>query len=117
MEYNFDDWWDVDALTVEADLAKRYHIPWSLRGPPEGPDIGRGLLLWRNMKWRATSKMWMNTGGKKKEERAAFYGVGKASGSSTSGAKGSDKGDGGKAAKARKGRKGGSKAGKGRGRN
>ena len=44
--YRFDDWWAEDALKEEARLAKEHMIPWSLRGPPDGPGPGK-RKLWR----------------------------------------------------------------------
>ena len=57
-------------------LAKRYRIPWQLRGPSNGPEVGKPLL-WRNMEWRPKAKKWMARGGKHLDERAGKYGKGK----------------------------------------
>ena len=63
--YKFDDWWDKDALEEEARLVREHIIPWSLRGPPEGPVKGDpNRQLWRGRVWRPESKKWMNRAGK-----------------------------------------------------
>ena len=36
-EYAFDDWWAEESLGLEHRLAKKHHIAWDLRGPPNGP--------------------------------------------------------------------------------
>ena len=100
-EYSFQDWWSEEALRDEQEIAMRYHIPWGLRGPPNGPDTRRGLFLWRSRKWRANTRMWMNSGGGGKDCRQAKFGK-----SSKNKGKGNARG---------KGRGGGCASGKGKG--
>ena len=88
--YRFDDWWSEDALKEEARLAKEHIIPWTLRGPPNGPGKGPHRQLWRNRTWRQKSKKWMKRGGKKLESRNNSYGKGKGQGKG----KGKKKGEG-----------------------
>ena len=77
--YQFEDWWSEESLKEEARLAVRHMIPWSLRGPPNGPQPG-GPKTWRDMAWRAGSCKWMSRGGQTKDARDAKYGVGKGKG-------------------------------------
>ena len=67
-------WWSEEGLALEAVLSKRFKIPWSLRGPPNGPEGGR--LTWRGLKWRPNSEKWMNSKGDKDlvEYRTNKYG-------------------------------------------
>ena len=55
--YRFDDWWAEDALKEEARLAKEHMIPWSLRGPPDGPGPGK-RKFWRSLKWKPHKMQW-----------------------------------------------------------
>ena len=43
--YRFHDWWSEDALKEEARLAREHMIPWTLRGPPDGPGPGTRKML------------------------------------------------------------------------
>ena len=63
-EYNaITEWWDNDMLTLEAQLANQYLIPWKFRGPPTGP-TATSPQIWRGMAWRKSSQKWMSRGGK-----------------------------------------------------
>ena len=66
--YSFHDWWAEDALGEEARLARVHMIPWSLRGPPDGPGPGK-RKFWRGCKWRHRTKKWMNCGGELKARK------------------------------------------------
>ena len=70
-EYAFQDWWAKDSLIEESRLARYYHIPWNLRGPPSGPSGGH--VTWRGLQWRAGQQKWMVRGGKNKDMRDKFY--------------------------------------------
>ena len=110
-QYAFDDWWSDESMKEELALTLRLHIPWNLRGPPDGPDEARGLYTWGSRKWRPNTKMWMNAGGKKKEQRDARFSKGKGKG------RGKLKSDSvGKGGGSSGGKGGGSSGGKGRGR-
>ena len=50
-------------MKEEARLAFKHMIPWSLRGPPNGPGLDPDRQRWRGLQWRANSKQWMNRGG------------------------------------------------------
>ena len=50
------------ALDEEAEVARRFQIPWNLRGPPTGPVPGKPKL-WRGMQWRPNARKWMSRGG------------------------------------------------------
>ena len=69
------DWWSDATLALEAELSKRFHIPWALRGPPNGPEGGR--LTWRGMHWRPQARKWMNRKGnpEKMAYRKRKYGI------------------------------------------
>ena len=67
----FTDWYSAEGLLEEARLARLYHVPWHLRGPPNGPIAPGGL--WRGMVWRPQAEKWMKRGGANKEERAKKY--------------------------------------------
>ena len=66
--YRFDDWWAEDALKEEARLAKEHMIPWSLRGPPDGPGPGK-RKFWRGLRWRHLKKQWVHRGGELKARK------------------------------------------------
>ena len=66
--YSFHDWWAEDALVEEARLARVHMIPWSLRGPPDGPGPGK-RKLWRGLKWKPHKMQWMNRGGECLKDR------------------------------------------------
>ena len=59
---NINDWWTAEGLEMEASLTFKYHIPWSLRGPPNGPEWPQ--QTWRGLSWRPGSRKWMNRGSK-----------------------------------------------------
>jgi hypothetical protein len=62
-EYSvFTDWWTAEGLIAESALARKYMIPWKLRGPPTGP-TARSPKSWRGMAWRPNAKKWMSRGG------------------------------------------------------
>ena len=86
--YKFDDWWSEESLREEARLAKEHMIPWSLRGPPNGPGLDPDRQRWRGLQWRANSKQWMNRGGDNLETRNHVHHKGKHKG------KGKGKGNG-----------------------
>ena len=72
-EYNqLTDWWSDETLEREAELAKRFRVPWNLRGPPDGPADGH--WTWRGLHWRNGSKKWMNRKGEFIDERRKKYG-------------------------------------------
>ena len=82
-KYAFDDWWSEDALAEEARLAKEFMIPWSLRGPPDGPVLGKPSL-WRGLSWRPNAKKWMARGGTTLDDRNLAYGKNKGKGKGAS---------------------------------
>ena len=67
-------WESEEGLALEAEISRKWMIPWKLRGPP-GPDEG-GPLVWRGMVYRAVSGKWMQRAGdasKQASHRAAFF--------------------------------------------
>ena len=86
--YKFDDWWSEESLREEARLAKEHMIPWSLRGPPNGPGPGRDRRHWRGLRWRPKKMQWMNRGGEDLATRTQVHHKGKHKG------KGKGKGNG-----------------------
>jgi hypothetical protein len=59
---DFTNWWKPEGLIAEAALARKYMIPWKLRGPPTGP-TARSPKSWRGMAWRPRAEKWMSRGG------------------------------------------------------
>ena len=57
------DWYSDLGLLHESQVARRYHIAWSLRGPPNGPP-SEGPKMWRGMIWRPSTEKWMSRAGK-----------------------------------------------------
>ena len=66
------DWFSEDGLAKEAEIARYYQIPWSLRGPPTGPIDGKPKL-WRGMQWRPRSEKWMKRAGENLSEQNSKY--------------------------------------------
>ena len=58
-----ENWWEPEGLEWEAELAKKYMIPWKLRGPPTGP-TATSPKYWRGMAWRKGTQKWMSRAGK-----------------------------------------------------
>ena len=76
-EYNqLTDWWSHETLEREAELAKRFRVPWNLRGPPDGPADGH--WTWRGLHWRSGSKKWMNRKGEFIDDRRKKFGKARA---------------------------------------
>ena len=63
-EYSFEDWWDPVMLEREHWLARRFMIPWPLRGPPNGPTKD-SPKRWRGMEWRPQTRVWASRGGRR----------------------------------------------------
>ena len=89
--YKFDDWWSEDSLKEEARLAFKHMIPWSLRGPPNGPGLDPDRQRWRGLAWRPNSKKWMSRDGDNLETRNHVHHKGKHKGKGNGKVKGKSK--------------------------